>query len=133
MPEHKLEKPHIRLALIRDLATGAGTQTELAAKYGVDQSAVSRFQQRHQLRIEEVRRNADDEYAGIAFAQKRNRIEQHVEFVEYCTNLLGDPEKQAKVNVGTAEIIRAAQSSLHSISEELGQLPARGLKHEDGQ
>jgi predicted transcriptional regulator len=127
---YPLEEPPTRLALIRELATGAGTQTELAAKYGVSQPSVSEFAQRHARAIDEVRRNADDEYAGIAYALKRNRIAEYADQIGYCRSLLDDPVKQVRVNVGTAEILRTAQSALHAISEELGQLPARGLKHE---
>lgn len=127
-----LERGHIRLALIRELASGEQTQAALAEKYGVSTAAVSQFKDRHALRIDEVRRNADQEYAGVWIAEKRNRIEELQGVVEYCHDLLGDSEKQARVNVGTAEVIRTALSALHQASEELGQLPARGLRHEGG-
>jgi hypothetical protein len=93
---------------------------------------VSEFKERHALRIAEVRQNAADEYAGIWIADKKNRIEELRSHVDYCRNLLDDPDRQARVNVGTAEILGAARQALHAASEELGQLPARGIKHEGG-
>ena len=129
---YPLEDPPTRLELIRELAVGSATQTALADKYGVSQPSVSEFAKRHARAIDEVRRNADDEYAGIAYARKANRVAEYADQIAYCRSLLDDPDKQAKVNVGTAEILRTAQQALHHISEELGQLPARGLKHEGG-
>jgi Trp operon repressor len=127
-----LEHPSVRVDLIRELAEGKATHGELAEKYGVARQSIDEFAQRHALRIAEVRQNAADEYAGIWIADKRKRVEELRSHVDYCRELLDDPDRQARVNVGTAEILRAAQSALHAASEELGQLPARGVKHEGG-
>ena len=129
---YTLEHPSVRVDLIRELAEGKHTQQQLADKYDVTQPAISDFARRHRLRIEEVRRSVDQEYAGVWVADKRKRVEEYLSQIEYCRSLLDDPDKQAKVNVGTAEIIRTAQSALHAVSEELGQLPARAVKHEGG-
>ena len=127
-----LEHPPTRLALIRELATQAAKQTELAEKYGVTPQAVSAFAERHRLRIDEVRRDVNNEFAGIAYAKLANRVEMLDGLVEYGMTLLDDPDRQAKLSVGTAEILGQVRAAAHEIAEQLGQLPARGLKMEGG-
>lgn len=127
-----LEKPYIRLALIRELAVGELSQSDLAAKYDVDPSAIAHFAKRHALRIEQVRRDVANEFAGIAYAQLSNRVEMLDGLVEYGMSLLDDPDRQAKLSVGTAEILGQVRAAAHEIAEQLGQLPARGVKHEGG-
>lgn len=128
-----LEKPYNRLALIRELAVGDQKQTDLAKKYGVTPQAVSAFADRHRLRIEAVRRDVENEFAGIAYANLSNRVEMLNGLVEYATGLLEDPERQARLSVGTAEILGQVRATAHEIAEQLGQLPARGVRHEGGQ
>ena len=129
---YPLEHPPTRLALIRQLAEGTKTQTELAAEHGVTQPSISQFAAKYAQRVQAVRADLDNEYAGISYADTKNRVEMLAGQIDFVAELLDDPERQAKVNVGTAELVRAAQQAAHAISEELGQLPARGLKHEGG-
>lgn len=128
-----LEKPYNRLALIRELAVGDQKQTELAKKYGVSDQAISDFKERHQLRIAEVKADVANEFAGIAYANLSNRVEMLHGLVEYAHGLLEDPERQARLSVGTAEILGQVRATAHEIAEQLGQLPARGVRHEGGQ
>lgn len=127
-----LERPHVRLKLIRELAAGEATQVELAQRYGVTQPAIANFKKRHAERIASVRDRLDDEFAGIVFAGKANRIEMLSQQIEDVTSILADPETAARAGVQYAEMARTAQTAARAISEELGQLPARTLKHEGG-
>jgi hypothetical protein len=141
-----LERPHVRLKLIRELATGEKSNRALAKDFDVTAQAVDAFKKRHAARIAEVAARLDDEFAGLWIAQKAARIETLQSQVEHIADLLEpQTEEQAKaadeeyvrqrmagVNVSTAELMRTAQSALRAVSEELGQLPARTVRHEGG-
>lgn len=127
-----LERPHVRLQLIRELAKGEATQRELGQRYGVTQPAIANFAKRHAARIDEVRGKLDDEFAGLWIAQKANRIEVLQGQVDDIAEMMSDPEKAARAGVQAAEMFRTAQSALRAVSEELGQLPARTVRHEGG-
>lgn len=124
-----LERGHVKLKLIRELATGEHTQSDLAARYGVDQSAISLFRSRHAERIADVAARLDDEFAGLWVAEKAARIATYQEQIEHVADLLTTPpeedERGAGVNVSTAELMRTQAAALRAIADELGQIPAR--------
>ncbi len=104
----KLEHPVTKLRLIRELADGSKTQTELAMEFGCGQPAVSMFAARHAAAIADVRANMDDEFAGILYASKAARLAAYDEDVE-------DPDAS----------LQDRHRALKSIAEELGHLANR--------
>jgi transposase-like protein len=120
-----LERPHVRLKLIRELAKGEHTQAELARRHGVSREAMSKFTQRHAERIADVASKLDDEFAGLWVAEKANRLAVLQHQVEQIADTMGDPDAAAKAGVGAAEMHRVQQQALRAIADELGQIPAR--------
>lgn len=120
-----------RRQIVRELALGEMTQQALADKYGVVQSAIAAFKQRHADEIEAVRQNADDEFAGILIAQKAARLASLAEIHEKAmtptpkiTNkgtLAFDPEGKLIEEFDG----RLAAQVLKQAAEEMGQLPTR--------
>lgn len=108
-----LEKPWNRRKLIHELARGDQTVTALAEAYGVTQSAVSQFRDRHITEVLEVRQNLEDEFAGMWIASKRERLAVYQEDAEK----LADSEDP--------ELIRIKHNILKAVAEELGQLPSK--------
>lgn len=101
-----LSRPWTKRALMRDLALGNTTQRELAAKYGVSEPAMTYFKQRNAEQIEDIRANAEGEFAGILISQKANRLQAYADLLEDA-----DPKLATRV--------------LRQIAEEMGHLPQR--------
>lgn len=100
--------------LCRELASGEVTRANLARKYGVNRSSITRFARRHRGRIEEIRRNLDDEFAATWIASKTRRIEA----------LQADYEASAgSYYTVHYEHIKARTAILRAVAEELGQIP----------
>lgn len=108
-----LERPWVRMRLIRDLATGEISQAQMAQVYGVSRPSITLFKQRHLYEIEEVRAKIADEYAGLWVAGKKERLAAYQQKVEDM--LEGNSPRHAEVLVGI----------LKAVAEELGDLPAR--------
>ncbi len=129
----KLEHPGVKPRLIRDIALTNMSQGQLAERYDVVQSSISEFISRNRARIEAVRVDSENEYAGVWIADKLNRIEAYAEQVNRIRDLLGgerDNEEQGKEqgplrSDEEAGLMRVAQSALKSVAEELGQLTTR--------
>jgi hypothetical protein len=115
----------VRLRLIRDLAKGEHRDAELARRYGVDRSAILLFKRRHSDAIAHQRAHLDDVFASIEFADKGARVAELSQDAATIAEVLADPETAARAGVGYAEMVRAKQSALRAIAEELGQLPSR--------
>jgi hypothetical protein len=115
----------VRVKLIRDLAKGEHRDAELGRRYGVDRSAILLFKRRHSARIDEVRRNMDDLFAGIELADKVARVALLNDRVLEAAELLSDADSSLKAGVARAEMERIIQSGARAIAEELGQLPSR--------
>lgn len=120
-----LERGYVRVKLIRELALGELTQAELARRYDVSAPAMTKFVQRHAERIAEVASKLDDQFAGIAFADKVNRVAELSADVESIAELLADPETAASAGVQYAEMVNSKRATLRAIADELGQIPAR--------
>lgn len=120
-----LERPHVRLKLVRQLAAGEHSLTDLAARHGVTHQAISAFAKRHAELIADVASKLDDEFAGLWVAEKAARLAVLQHQVEQIADTMGDPEAAAKAGVGAAEMHRVQQQALRAIADELGQIPAR--------
>jgi hypothetical protein len=110
----KLERGWVRARLIRQLALAEATQTELAAEYGCDQSAIALFLKRHKPEVEYQRGRLADEWAGLWIADKRNRVAEYQSEVERINSAL-DRETDP-------QLLRAKVSVMRQVAEELGQL-----------
>jgi len=136
VPPQKLEKPWTRRQLIVELATSGKTQEKLAEEYGVTQQAVSQFAAKHRQTIEQVRADQENEFAGIAIAEKATRLATYLDVLD--TALKPVPKVNAKGEImyglpdenGERHPIMeidagVAQKILRNVAEELGHLPNR--------
>jgi transposase-like protein len=110
MAAPKLERDWVRRALIIDLATSGDTQVKLARKYGVANSSLTEFKQRHADEIAAEREAGLEEFAGILIADKANRLAIYEELLEVA-RAKGDE--------------RSALRILRNVAEEMGHLPQR--------
>jgi DNA-binding Lrp family transcriptional regulator len=106
-----LELAWNRHALMRMLAEGKMPQAEMARRMGVAPSSVTAFKQRHAEAIEAIAADVENEFAGIAIAQKSNRLAVY-------------EEELAKAQAGGADKHIVARL-LRQIAEEMGHLPSR--------
>lgn len=106
----KLERPWVRRALIVDLATSGKTQVELARKYGVANSSMTEFKQRHLDEIEEQRAAGLEEFAGIRIAEKSIRL---ATYEALLATAVEDGDQRAAIRI------------LRNVAEEMGHLPQR--------
>jgi hypothetical protein len=104
---------HKNLELCRLLAAGEVQRSELARRYHVTTSAITQFAQRNAARIDEIRANLDDEFAGLWIADKLARVEAYQ--IDY------DSISQNNHH----EWVKARTAILKAVAEELGQLPPR--------
>lgn len=126
MPPQKLERPWIRRELIVKLAHSGKTQRALAEEYGVAQSSIFEFAQRHRAEVEQVRADKENEFAGIAIADKANRLATYQAVLERLAGAveanadLGDDEQAMDEKTANA-----VGKILRNVAEELGHLPNR--------
>lgn len=113
LPGH-LEKPWRRIPLLRELAAGEKTQTQLAAEYGCQQSAVSTFASRHAEEITALRDKLDSEWAGLWVAQKAARLAVYQ----------NDIEQMDEVGVTDEKLAALKAKLLRQVAEEVGDLRA---------
>lgn len=126
-----LERAHVRSRLIRELAHGDKTKTALAKSYGVTQQSVSDFAQRHAQAIADAKARLEDEFSHLWIADKAQRVAEYQEQFDQIAAALESGDWGVHMN--TAELMRAGQSALRAVAEELGQLPSRQtIQHEGG-
>lgn len=118
---YPLERGWNKRKLIREAAQMELTQTELAAKYGVTQSAISHFIQRHADEIEAVKREIENEFAGLWIAKKEARLAELQQDVEDINELGELVTKDHRYH----NLMKRKQDALKAVAEELGQLPPR--------
>jgi predicted transcriptional regulator len=119
MPQPKLEKPWTRRKLIVELAHSDKSQVRLAEEYGVTQSSVSEFASRHRAEIDVVRADKENEFAGIAIADKANRLATYEDVLRRLTGALEDADLMDE------KVANAIGKVLRNVAEELGHLPNR--------
>ena len=108
---YKLTRAWVKQELIRELAVGKISQTDLAARYGVGPSAVAEFKRRHAVDVERARDSLNDEWVGLWVADKRNRLAGLQAQIE---NLEDMP-----TSARTAEVYAKL---LRDVAEELGDI-----------
>lgn len=106
-----------KYALIRELAEGALNQTELGEKYGISNARVSQINSEERERIEAMRADLDNEYAGIWIADKANRVRTYDALAERLTEALEDETD--------SQLVRQLVNVQKAVAEEMGQLPSR--------
>lgn len=114
MPRGDLERGWAKSRLILELAQAERTQVELAASYGVVQSSISEFADRHRDEITHQRDRITDEYASLWIADKRNRVAECQADVDAINDALtGEADEK---------LLRAKLAIMRQVAEELGQL-----------
>lgn len=103
-----LENGAIRYRLIRELAMTNATHRELGEKYGVAHSAITQFAARHSAAILEVREDSENEFAGILFVKKGERLAEYARLLS-----------EGQISPDTASRL------MRNVAEELGALPNR--------
>jgi hypothetical protein len=114
-PRGKLSRADQR-QLQRELATGDVMRADLARRYGVTRGYVTIFAKQYAREIADIKAQLDDEFAGLWIAQKEQRIAAYQ--AEY-ERALRHPRRDH------FEWINARRQILHTVAEELGQLPPR--------
>ncbi len=114
MPRGDLERGWARSRLILQLAQQELTQVQLAREYGVVQSSISEFRDRHADEIAFQREKIEDQFAALWIADKRNRIAESQDDVEAINKaLVAEPDEK---------LLRAKLAIMRQVAEELGQL-----------
>ncbi len=108
----KLERPGPRANLLRQLARGEKTQTQLAEIYDVAQSSIAEFAQRHKEEIEARRNQEYSALDNVWIANKEARLLELSQLYQHLED--GDVEP---------DVVRAAKDLLRAAAEELGQIP----------
>ena len=109
--------PWLRRTLCRELAAGEVKRAALARKYGVTPAAITLFAKRHGAEIDAIKRDLDDQFAGLWIADKAARI------AAYQADL--EASAADTKHAGYFEQIRTRTAILRAVAEELGQLPPR--------
>lgn len=112
-----------RRQLIRDLALGNHTYSELAAKYDRHETSIRSFERKYKEFIDEVKAAHENEYAGLWIVSKTNRIAEYQQDVEEINEVLARQlDSGEELNSG---LVRMKHNALKSVAEELGDLPTR--------
>jgi hypothetical protein len=120
------DKPDIRGALraelVRDLALGELTHEQLGEKYDRTTQAIHEFSSRNKAEIRRAKQAQSDEYQGLGYAEKWERLALREQLLRDIEERLQDP--------GLSDTQRnrysvTADKLLHSIAEERGQLYVR--------
>lgn len=115
-----LSRPWVKGKLCRELAAEELSTNELAAKYSVDRNTIRSFAKRHARRIEEIKQNLDDEFAGQWIARKTARLDVYQNQVLRIERMLDGAEDMKPADI--TRLLRTQQTALRSVAEELGQL-----------
>lgn len=125
-----------RLKVMRALAAGEQSQSQIAEEFGVTQQAISDFGRRYATEIQEIRANLADEFAGLWIARKANRLAMYEEIAQQALKPTPKVSPSGKVvrdidpETGEVYVVmevdgRTALSAGKQAAEELGQLATR--------
>jgi hypothetical protein len=112
----------LRAELVRDLALGELSAEQLSEKYDRTVQAIYNFTSRNKAEIRRAKQVQSDEYQGLGYAEKWERLALREQLLRDIEERLQDP--------GLSDTQRnrysvTADKLLHSIAEERGQLYAR--------
>lgn len=117
--------------VIRELALGRKTQSELATEYGVSRAAITAFKHRNQEAINELVKKHADDFADLLIADKRWRLASLEKIHEIAMTPQPKVTQSGKVayddedNVIMEVQLGEARQALKQAAEELGQLANR--------
>jgi len=111
---YKLTRAWVKTELIRELAAEKISQTNLAKRYGVGQSAIAEFKRRHLADINRLKDSLNDEWAGLWIADKRNRIAE----LQSLAESLIDMQPTARTAEVVAKLLRDAAEELGDITNK---------------
>lgn len=117
-------KPWERLELIAAIAAGTHNQTELGIRFGGrSQQLISQFARNHAREIEAVREAHGDPLAALWIARRTARIAAYEEQAEVLRKVLAAADDAG--SKPDPALVRAYQSALRNVAEELGQLTTK--------
>ena len=108
--------PFDRRELQRLLADGTEKRVALARRFGVSAAYITKFAKQYAREIDDIKRDLNDEFAGLWIASKVNRVLAYQ--ADYAAALTSDKATHH-------EWIKCRALILHQVAEELGQLPPR--------
>ena len=108
--------PFDRRALQKLLAVGDETRSALARRFGVSASYITQFAKTYAREINDIKRDLDNEFAGLWIAEKANRVVAYqADYTALATH----------ENASHHEWVKGRALILKQVAEELGQLPPR--------
>ena len=108
------------LRVLTLLAEGDHTQQQIADMFGVSQARISQLNREHADRIQQMRDDADNEFAGLWVAHKKNRLANYQEDLDAIEAAI---EQHKKFNADTVALVRLRDKIQRAVAEELGQIP----------
>lgn len=108
--------PFDRREIQRALADGTEKRAAIARRFGVTAGYITQFAKQYAREIDDIRRDLDNEFAGLWIASKVNRV---IAYQADYARTLADPKSTHH------EWVKARAQILHQVAEEMGQLPPR--------
>jgi hypothetical protein len=119
----KLERGHVRIRLLQDLALSNSTGSQLAVKYGVSQAGISQFKARHADEIAKLAAGAIDALQLLWVTDKAARL---AAYESAADGAQADTEREDAAPEDRSRARRDLMKALRSVAEELPDgLPAR--------
>jgi hypothetical protein len=112
----------LRAELIRDLAMGELTHKQLGERYGRAPQSIANFSSRNAAEVRRAKQVQSDEYQGLGYAEKWERLAFREQLLRDIEERLQDPDLS---HTQRNRYSVTADKLLHSIAEERGQLPSR--------
>jgi hypothetical protein len=110
-----------KMELLRELAMGAASRSELAEKYEVDGTRIYQISCECATEIDAIRADLmaklHDETVGLWIASKRNRIAEYQQDVDDANAVLAKAYDH--------RLVADKHRALRAVAEELAQLPQR--------
>lgn len=108
--------PFDRREIQRALADGTEKRAAIARRFGVTAGYITQFAKQYAREIDDIKRDLDNEFAGLWIASKVNRV---LAYQADYARTLNDPKASHH------EWVKARAMISHNVAEELGQLPPR--------
>jgi hypothetical protein len=113
----------LRAELIRRLAIGDETFDQIAEEFGRAPQTIANFSSRNRDEIRRARQVQSDEYQGLGFAEKWERLAFREQLLLDINERLQDPDLS---DTQRNRYSNTAEKLLLGIATERGQLPVRG-------